>query len=75
MSHRTKKNKLTLIYKGSFSDLDEVAVYEASFAKLSPAERIREGWKMVEHVWILKGRSLDELRFNRTVAVIKRPKG
>lgn len=73
--NRKKKptRHIELIFKGSFEELDELAVYEASFAKLSQEERLLEGWKMVEHAWALKGRRADELRFDRTVAVIKRP--
>ena len=75
-AHTMKKNRqrgIKLIFKGTLEDLDEARIYRESFGELTPAQRLEEGWKMVEHVWELKGRSLDELRFNRTIAVIKRP--
>lgn len=73
MSKPTHKRNVKLIFKGSFEDLNDLAVYEQSFAKLTGEQRLLEGWKMVEHVWSLKGGKPDELRLNRTVAVIKRP--
>jgi hypothetical protein len=64
---------LKLIYKGSIDEIDHALIYKNSFGLLSPVQRLEEGWKMVQHAWELKGRNLDELRLNRTVAVIKRP--
>jgi hypothetical protein len=73
MSNQKKKRTVKLLFKGSIEDLDEMSLYEQSFAKLTREQRLIEGWKMVEHVWRLKGGKPDELRFNRAVAVIKRP--
>jgi len=64
---------MKLIFRGTLQELDEAQIYRESFGALTPAQRLEEGWRMVEHVWELKGKSLNELRFNRTVAVIKRP--
>jgi hypothetical protein len=69
---RIKKNKVKLIYKGALKDLDPVTVYQQSFAKLTAEERLKAGWQMVKDVWKLKNRNPDELRFNRTVVLIKR---
>lgn len=66
------KRKVKLIFKGKIDDLDEDLVYQQSFALLSPEAKLAEAWKLVEHAWKLKGRNLNELRFNRTVALIKR---
>lgn len=66
-----KKRKVTLIFKGSISEMDHDEIYRQSFGKLSPRQKLEETWKMVQDVWYLKGVSSDELRFNRTVAVIK----
>ncbi len=73
MSKQKHKRTVKLIFKGTFDDLDEQSVYEQSFAQLTGEQRLLEGWKMVEHVWSLKGGKPDELRLDRTVAVIKRP--
>ena len=70
---KKRTRAIKLIYHGSIDELDHAHVYENSFGMLSPAQRLEEGWKMVQQAWELKGRNLDELRFNRTVAVIKRP--
>lgn len=70
---KKRTRDLKLIYHGRLDEIDAAQVYLKSFGMLSPAQRLEEGWKMVQYAWELKGRSLDELRFNRTVAVIKRP--
>ena len=70
---KKRTRSVKLIYQGSLEEIDHAQLYENSFGMLSPAQRLEEGWKMVQYAWELKGRSLDELRFNRTVAVIKRP--
>ena len=70
---KKQARSVKLIYHGSIEDIDHALIYEKCFGLLSPTQRLEEGWKMVQHAWELKGRSLDELRFNRTVAVIKGP--
>ena len=51
-------------------DLDHI--YAESFALLSPEQRLNETWELVENYWLSKGKSLDELRLDRTVVLIKR---
>lgn len=72
---RVKKRSIKLIYAGPIDELDEAHVYKESFGKLTPQQRLEETWKLVEQAWELKGRSRDELRLNRTVAVVKLIRG
>ena len=67
-----KKRKFKIIYNGNLSLADEDDIYEQSFYKLTPEEKLKESWKMVEYAWKLKGRDINELRFDRTVAMLKR---
>lgn len=70
---RRKKRSVKLIYAGPVDEVDPAHVYEESFGQLTPQQKLEETWKLVEQAWELKGRSKDELRLNRTVAVIKLP--
>ena len=69
---KAKRPGFEVIYSGPADKVDETEVYMRSFAKFSHAERLMGCWELVERAWQLKGKSLDELRFNRTVAVLKR---
>ena len=67
-----RKNKIKLIYKGALEDMDLDQIYAQSFALLSPEQRLTESWELVKDYWLSRGKSLDELRLNRTVVLIKR---
>ena len=68
-----KKNRnFQIIYKGSIDNLDEDLVYERSFFKMTPEERLKASWEMVVYAWKLKGKSENELRLDRTTSVLKR---
>jgi hypothetical protein len=68
----SRKNKLKLIYKGTLEDMDLDHIYAESFALLSPEQRLNEAWELVKNYWLSKGKSVNELRLDRTVMLIKR---
>ena len=73
MSKRRKKSrKFKVIYSGPIDQCDEDLVFEQSFYRMTPAEKLKASWEMVVHVWKLKGKPLNELRLNRTTSVLKR---
>lgn len=70
-NHRCKR-AIKLLYSGSLENLNEQRLYEDSFGKLSLGERCKAAWELVELAWKLKGKSKDELRFQRSVVLFKR---
>ena len=69
---KQKKRNFQIIFKGSLENLDEDFVYQQSFFKMTPEERLKASWEMVVHAWKLKGKSENELRLNRTTSILKR---
>ncbi len=66
------KRQVKLLYHGpvnGFSSKDSIAQWQS----VSGAMRLKETWKLAEEIWLLKGKTKDELRFQRSVALIKRP--
>jgi len=69
---KQQKRNFQIIYNGSLENLDEDLVYEQSFFKMTPEDRLKASWEMVVHAWELKDKSENELRLNRTTSILKR---
>ncbi len=48
--------KVKLLYSGPVEQCDSQAVYQASFGQMTPGERCKAAWELVELAWKLKGR-------------------
>jgi hypothetical protein len=66
-----KTRKVKLIYKGSLEDLDP-AQSVRYWQSQSAETRLNAVWEMVQDAWELKGKNLNELRFQRSTALLKR---
>ena len=69
---KQKKRKVILLYSGKPEHVDQNRLYAQSFARLTPEERCKAAWEMAELAWALKGKSKNELRFHRSVALLKK---
>ena len=56
------------------STLDEMRNHHLrAWQSVSSAERMKTAWDMVVEAWEIKKRNPDELRFQRSVTVIRKP--
>ncbi|RMG41085.1 MAG: hypothetical protein D6719_09370 [Candidatus Dadabacteria bacterium] len=68
-----KKNWFTRM--GRLGEDDDKTAEYAAWDKLGNEERFRVAWELVVEAHKIKGRDLDELRFQRSVENIYRKKG
>jgi hypothetical protein len=66
-----KKQKIKLVFTGQIKDFDTESSIQY-WQKRPASERLEAVWGLVVDAWKLKGRDLNELRLDRTVALLKR---
>jgi hypothetical protein len=66
-----KKKRIKLIFTGKPEDFNNKASIKY-WQKQSAATRLDAVWDLVVTSWKLKGKNLDELRFQRSIALLKR---
>ena len=69
----SRKKKMQLVYLGvdtEFTQQDSIDYWQS----LTPKQRLDATWQLAVDAWSLKGKSKDELRFQRSTALFKRRK-
>ncbi len=54
---------------------DETASNHQAWAALGDEEKFTQAWEMVKQAHLIKGGTLDELRFQRFLAIVGRKRG
>ena len=67
--------KRDIFFKKRLLGEDETASNHQAWAALGDEEKFTQAWEMVKQAHLIKGGNLDELRFQRSVAVINRKRG
>lgn len=67
-------NKRDVFIKKRRLGEDETVENQLAWAALGDEEKFTQAWEMVQQAHLIKGGTLDELRFQRSVAVIGRKK-
>jgi hypothetical protein len=64
--------KRDVFFKKRLLGEDETESNHQAWAALGDEEKFTQAWEMVKQAHLIKGGNLDELRFQRSVAVISR---
>ena len=64
--------KRDIFFKKRHLGEDGTASNHQAWAALGDEEKFTQAWELVRQAHLIKGRNLDELRFQRSVAVISR---
>jgi hypothetical protein len=65
-------NRRDIFFKKRRLGEDETASNHQAWAALGDEEKFTQAWEMVKQAHLIKGGHLDELRFQRSIAVISR---
>jgi hypothetical protein len=74
MSDKPVKQREVFFKKRRLGE-DETSSNLEAWAALGDEEKFTQAWEMVKLAHLIKGGHLDELRFQRSVAVVSRKKG
>jgi hypothetical protein len=74
MFDKTVRKRNAFFKKRRLGD-DETASTHQAWAELRDEENFTQVWQMVRQAHLIQGGDLDELRFQRSVAIISRKRG
>ena len=74
MSEKPSQKRVIFFKKRRLGE-DETESNHQAWAALGDEEKFTQAWEMVKQAHLIKGGNLDELRFQRSVAVLSRKRG